>query len=688
MQSSHGPDPSLAVCADFFQFSCGNWIKTHPIPNEKASVGAFQDVIDKTQVDLRAMLESADLPRAPNDTAEVGDKERQLFTKARTLYATCMDTTAINKVGPAPVKALVDKYVNALNSTTGDAKGVDRNALAKVVLEQAQLGIGSLFQSGVTADAKEPTKQMVVVAQGGVGLPQAAFADQATTKTYTQTVAAMFKHLFKGTAEGSDSAKWDNLARGIVAFEAALAKSMATPAETSDVFKTYNPMPLNQFAKNSTALPWELLLTDLAAQNGVGQLNTANPINVITPKYFETLDSIIQSTPTNVLSGYFAWRAASAAASSADETTAAVMDPIATLTTGVRPDKSRDERAKQCASMVDGVMPFAVGRWYVAKAFGGEGNRKAVTDMIESVLKAFDQRVGELPWLDDAAREKAKLKAKSLRRKIAFPDIINNVEELDRLYGSIDVKNGDHFGNAVRIGQASLKMQWSKLSKPTDFDEWSVSPATVNAQYVATTNEIAFPAAFLQTPFFTPGVPDAINFGSFAVVGGHEVSHAFDPSGSNFDEQGRLAPWFSEGVSKEFATRAQCFVDQYSKFTVPGPNNTSINVDGKLTLGENVADNGGMGQAFAAFKATNPKDIRLGGSLSNFTTEQLFYIGYAQMWCGSTRPEAALAQIRTDVHSPGVARVNGAVQNSKDFAKAFSCPQNAPMNPANKCELW
>ncbi|ORZ37720.1 hypothetical protein BCR44DRAFT_57418 [Catenaria anguillulae PL171] len=786
-------DTNVDPCDDFYKYSCGNWEQSHDLPDTKSRVGTFDALFDANKRVIRQILES-DTPPAISPFAssssssaeEDGDlqqAERSLFEKTRALYSTCLNEAVINQRGAAPLKELADKFLSVLKPA-GAKGGIDRLALAKVLAEQHELGVDSIFGVGVTSDDRNPTKQVVQVAQAGLGLPaKEYYEEERYLKVYGDAIEAMFTYLYGGNkpaeSTGGDNVQdelkllvgseeedvidvylparlmkrapnsnkkhkkphkpdptipedpnlppprdpkdphtpedpnrpqdpipapprkkepapapapgkpdWAALARGIVAFESALAKEYMPSEDLGDPTKTYNPTTIAQLSSMSPIINWLDFLPLLAVRNGASTgLGPNDVVIVATPAYLKAIDAIVQRTPADVLNAYFAWRAVAAYVGAADKQSQDVLAKLRQAVYGLAPG-THPPREDECLAVADRTMGLATGRWFVSRAFPG-ASRDQARAVIRGILEAFDRRLDALQWLDAETREKAKKKAKALDRKVGYPDMITNVTRVVEEYAGLDIKTGDHFGNVARATREAVRDEWKKLGKPTDYKEWGMTPATVNAYYNPSHNEIVFPAGILQPPFFSSNIPAALNYGAIGVVAGHELGHAFDNNGRWYDDQGKLVDWWGNQTAREFEARAKCFVDQYSGFFITDPMGRKVHVNGKLTLGENLADNGGVSQSWAAWRAAtkDQADVRLPG-LPATTQEQLFFLGFAHVWCGKMRPEASLNQIRTDPHSPGFVRVNAAVQNSDEFAKAWKCKRGAPMNPEKKCVLW
>ncbi|KAL7750796.1 hypothetical protein RI367_003753 [Sorochytrium milnesiophthora] len=503
---------------------------------------------------------------------------------------------------------------------------------------------------------------------------------------------------------------WKALAEEVVSFEADLAQISWDNEDLYDPIKTNNPFNVSELPSLIPDFPWHKFL-----QSAIDETSTdvsldklEAPIGVATPSYFRDLGHLLSSTDARTIQVFLIWRIVLSYAPYLDKELRAPLDQLKEKVQGVKGGVEAP-RWETCVRTVDRIMGFAAGRWFIEERFGGNSRAEA-RSLIDGVLNAFVKRLDDIDWLDDATRKIAKAKVNNLDRKVGFPDFILDPTQLAEKYAPLNIDRKRYVDNIIAYNRAMVRYQWHKLEKPTDKSEWGMYPQTVNAYYNPLYNEIVFPAGILQPPFFKASLPDYLNYGAIGVVAGHELCHAFDNNGRHFDERGRLLDWWSNQTATEFDKRAQCFIDQYSSFTITDPKGAKVHVNGRLTLGENLADNGGLQQSWGAWRAKRQQrhdkhngtdtnddndddsnnrvsDMRLPG-LQHLTEEQLFFVSFAQGWCGKARPEAALNAIRTDPHSPGFVRVNAAVQNSQEFAKAFQCKANTNMNPDKKCLLW
>ncbi|KAI8083066.1 uncharacterized protein BX664DRAFT_267384 [Halteromyces radiatus] len=460
-----------------------------------------------------------------------------------------------------------------------------------------------------------------------------------------------------------------------------------------DPIGTYNPRTLSQLSKISPQIDWDLLISHLQPSSSPHQ----DSIIVTSPTYLANLSSqVLEPSSPDTLLTYLIWRTINVYVDALGEDLRKPSDKLMAKIQG-RNAKVTEPRWETCLQQVDNSLGFMAGRLFVQEKFGGNAKERA-DDFIDSIKQVFLERLPELNWLDDTTREKAVEKVNKLISKIGYPTKTPNVMSpvsLSEYYSGLSVYVDDYFGNYMAGLQFSVKKEWQKVGKETDKTVWLMNPDEVNAYYNPTVNEIVFPAGILQNPFFGSNYPDYLNYGGIGVVVGHELTHGFDSMGRHYDGNGRLVEWWTNATSEAFDEKASCFVKQYNNFTVDAGNGEKIHVKGKQTLGENLADNGGLGEAYMAWKRRYDSDReckkynnqRLPG-LDDLTPNKLFFVNFGRVWCNKMTQERAKQRVLTDEHSPARWRVNGAVQNSQHFAQVFQCPLGSAMNPKEKCELW
>ncbi len=398
-------------------------------------------------------------------------------------------------------------------------------------------------------------------------------------------------------------------------------------------------------------------------------------LNVANPDFFKQVNGVIASESLDSLKTYVTWHALDGAAPWLSQP---FVDANFTMQQALTGQKENQARWKRCVAATDNALGEALGQAYVEVTFGADGKQRMLK-MVDALEKSLDEDIQSLPWMTAETKQQAKVKLQAIRNKIGYPDVYRD-------YSSLTVVPGDLLGNYLRANEFESKREINKISKPLDRNEWGMTPPTVNAYYSPAYNEIVFPAGILQPPFFDKNMDDAVNFGGIGLVIGHELTHGFDDQGRKFDPQGNLRDWWTPEDGKEFEKRASCVADEYSNFVAVD----DLKLNGRLTLGENTADNGGARIALMALEhmIADDKTGKEGQTIDGYTPEQRFFLGFGRVWCEKRRPESAKARVMTNPHSPGKWRVNGVVQNMPEFQKAWGCKAGQPMVAANACHVW
>ncbi|TVQ92685.1 MAG: M13 family peptidase [Deltaproteobacteria bacterium] len=640
-------NPEADACEDFYEYACGGWLANTELPSDKTRMSrSFTTIQDQNRAMLREILEqAADDPGDDPDLKKVG-----------AFYGACMDIDAITQAGLSPVQPSLDAI----------AQAKDFKALWALVAAMHLDGSDPLFSMGVEPDYKDPTFNLLNIWQGGLGLPDRSFylnQDSAEVKqAYQAHLAAMLEA--SGVAPELAGAQ----AERVVAFETGLAEVSWPRAELRDAEKTYNPTSVAELDKLTPALSWSVFLKEL----GYPEIENTN---VNTPSFFEGLSPLLQETDLDTLKAYLQLRVLNSAAPYlSPELDSLHFSFYGTVLSG---QQEQEDRWKRCVGRTESAMGEVLGKVYVERAFPGDSKAIAL-DMIRRVEGAFESGMAELDWMDDATRAVAIEKSQAITNKIGYPDKWRD-------YSPLVVEPGAHFRNVEAAKRFEARFWLDQAGKDVDRDLWYMSPQMVNAYYNPLANEIAFPAGILQPPFFSREFPQAMNYGAMGMVMGHEVSHGFDDSGRKFSPTGALTEWWPPEVAERFEERASCVEEQYNAYEVqPG-----LFVDGKLTLGENIADLGGMKQSFRAYR-TWVEEHGAEPEIAGLTPEQLFFVAYAQSWCSIYTPEAEKVQVRSDPHSPSRFRVNGPLRNLPYFGEAFGCERGAPLFPEADeiCVIW
>ncbi len=640
-------DRSADPCVDFYQYTCGGWMKNNPIPADQASWSVYGKLANENSQFLWGVLEEdAKLAKRTPAQQKIGD-----------YYAACMDTAAIDKLGLKPLEAELD----------GIAAIRDRKGLAKFLREGADRRGLYFYGAGSDQDARNAEMVIIRIGAGGLGLPDRDYYTKTDAKSeeIRKRYVAYLAQLLVLAGEPQAQAGTD--AAATMKIETALATASLTRVERRDPYKSYHAMTLADAEKIAPSLELGAYLRGESLPE-----SSFAKINVSQPKFIEALEGQLANEPLESLKAYLRTHASNdAAASLSSSFENAQFDFNSKFLRGV---PEMQPRWKRCERQVDRNLGEALGQEFVARTFSADTKAKVVT-MTDQIEAAMQEEIEHLDWMSEGTKKQAIAKLHAVRNKIGYP-------EKWRDYSALTVEPDDSFGNVLRAHAFNEKRDWTKVGKPVDRGEWDMTPATVNAYYNDQMNDINFPAGVLQPPLYDPKEDDAPNYGNTGGTIGHELTHGFDDEGRQFDAQGNLKDWWTAADAKGFEDRIDCQRDQYAGYTVVD----DIHINSKLTSGEDVADLGGTLLAYIAWKKQTAWE-RL-ESKEGFTPDQRFFIGYAQWACENTRPENLRVNAMTDPHSPGSARVNGIVTNLPQFAAAFGCKAGQPMVKAPICKVW
>ena len=643
-------DTSADPCVNFYQYACGNFSKLYPIPPDRSGYGSFYIVYDYTQAVLHEMLEKVAVKSAQQTANEqkIGD-----------FYASCMDQDAIEARGLKPLQPEFDR-IAALS---------DKKELTDLLAHYQMINVNAFLNYGEQQDFKDARKQIAEVDQGGLGLPERDYyfrtgdAAEKTRKEYVEHVASMLRLM----GEPADQATSD--AGKIMTLETALAKVSMDITSRRDPNNVYHSMPVAKLTELTPAIDWPKFFAGTSVI-GIVDLNVANP------DFFKGLQAVFESTDLDTIKTYLRWQLINSIPEFALPKAMSEED-FNFNDHELRGQPEQEARWKRCVRATDGALGEALGQVYVSSQFSA-GDKAFTLQMVHDIESSMDKEIETQTWMSAETKQKAEAKLHMVADKIGYPDHWRN-------YSALEVVRGDAIGNAWRAEEFENKRELAKIGKPVDRGEWITTPATVNAYYDPSMNNINFPAGILQAPFYDPHAPDAANYGHIGAVVGHELTHGFDDQGSQFDGNGNLSNWWTADDRQKFDAMTDCEVKEYGNFTAID----TLKLNGKLTLGENTADNGGIRLAYLAFLAdAQRKGIDLEARQDGYTPLQQFFIAFGQNWCNDMRPEIIRLRAQTDPHSPGEFRANGVVQNMPEFGKAFGCKVGQPMMPVNACHVW
>jgi putative endopeptidase len=640
-------DTSTEACNDFYQYSNGTWLKNAVIPAEYPSWGSFTIVYENNQKILKEVVETAAKTKGKkgSDVQLVGD-----------YYGACMDEAAIEKAGVSPLKPYFKEIANI--KTNKD--------LQRLLAVFHNRGFGGIFGFGIGADDKNSNANLASASQGGIGLPNRDywFKDDAKSVETRQKYMEFVTNMFKLSGDSADIAAANM--KTVTAIQKRFASAAKAPVDLRDSEANYNKKNLTELAAMSPNFSW----TDYFVNRGIP---TVKEVNIGQPKFFEEVSKMMNDVSLDDWKTYLRWVVIR---SSAGQLPKAFRDEDFNFGSkflfGVQ---EQSARWKTCTAEVDGVIGESLGQEFVKKTFPIEAKTR-MNELIDNLFVAYKERLQNLDWMSDATKKKALEKLSTFTRKIGYPDKLEG-------YAGLSIARKSYFQNNLKAGEFSIRKNMAKATKPVDRSEWGMTPPTVNAYNNSAFNEIVFPAGILQPPFYDAKADDALNYGGIGAVIGHEITHGFDDEGSKYDAQGNLKTWWTDADRKTFDERTSCVVDQFSKFKVGG----DVFMNGKLTLGENTADLGGLTMAFLAFEKSlegKPKPANIDG----FTPEQRFFLGWAQAWAEKSTPQGETFQAQNDPHAIARFRVNGPMANMPEFKKAFNCKEKDNMVKTDICKIW
>lgn len=642
-------DTTVSAGTDFFRYACGGWNDAHPLTAEYSRYGTFDELFENSQKQLRELIEGL--------AAQKNNQAGSAAQKIGDLYNMAMDSVTLNKQGAEPVKAMLDKIAGMK----------DKSEIVPMMTEMAHIGIGTYFHSYVYADPKNSSLNIFQMGQGGINLGEKEY--YLDTDSITQNIREQYK-LYIGKLfqlAGFSEADAQQKVADVMELETAIAKVSRSATELRDPEANYHKMSFDELKKTIAGIDWDAYMKGLGIQ-------APAELNVEQVEPIQEVARLMNTLPLSKHVSYLEYNLLDAAASClSDDFVAARFDFYGKVLSGCQVNQPRWKRA---VNSVNGMLGELVGEMYVEKYFPAAAKERMVK-LVKNLQTALGERIDAQEWMSDSTKIRAHEKLATFHVKVGYPDKWKD-------YSKLEIKNDSYWANVCRASEWGFNDMYSRIGKPVDKDEWLMTPQTVNAYYNPSTNEICFPAAILQPPFFNMEADDAANYGAIGVVIGHEMTHGFDDQGRQFDKDGNLTDWWAPGDADRFKERAQVMVDFFNKIEVlPG-----LQANGELTLGENLADHGGLNVAYLAFQNAT-KDAPL-GVVDGFTPEQRFFLAYATLWAGNIRDEQIRVYTKSDPHSLGKWRVNGALPHIQAWYDAFHITPSDPLYvaPENRVNVW
>jgi len=666
-------DETADPCDDFYQFACGSFIEETVIPDDRTRTSMFSILGDKLDVQVRGLLEG-----------EIKASDPKPFQMAKSVFQSCMDKETIEAAGLEPLKAILKKLGGwpLLEGPAWNEEGYKWYEMNYKFRENGY-SVDYLVDFSVTTDLKNSSWRILDLDQPGLGMAREYLMkglddpDVQAYQEYMQDVALLL---------GADKDTVINDIKETIKFEIELAKISLPREERRDASKLYNPMKVSELTTLDPTTPWleyinTILTTDIV------QVSGDEIIIVDVPNYITSFSQLLQTTPKRVQANYLMWRAAAASMAYMNEAADKISLKFSKKLTG----KSEEPpRWRKCVGAASGSLANAVGSLYVTKYFNEDSKAEALM-MVSEIRRQFERLLDEVDWMDEDTKRQARVKAQGMVEHIGYPSELLDQSKLEDLYAGLELSPNAYLGNALNMTVFGTNYAFSKLREKVNKTDWvrHGRPAVVNAFYSPLENSIQFPAGILQGIFFSSDRPKYMNYGAIGWVIGHEITHGFDDQGRQFDEEGNLVDWWHPETKMRYLKKAQCIISQYGNYTIKALDNMKLN--GINTQGENIADNGGIKEAYRAYNswvARNGAEPRLPGL--NYTPRQLFWVSAANVWCAKYRPKALKLRVLTGVHSPDQFRVQGPFSNMEDFSRDFNCPIGSNMNPPkeNKCQVW
>ncbi|XP_059174583.1 neprilysin-1-like isoform X2 [Physella acuta] len=664
-QIMSGMDFTAQPCEDFYQYACGMWNKKYVIPEDKATFGTFEKLYDELLIIMRALLEDHKRPEDSDATM-----------KAKLFYRSCINFT----ISAVDGRKIVDDLINELGGwpILDDRWSSEGFNLARTLAKVRLMDTGSMaafLLSAVGADDKNSSVNIIQLDQGNFGMPSKEYYLLPNHSEHKLAYSRFMKKVIEFL--GGKGPDLTQKVEAILEFETKLANASRPNEERHDTGALYDKKTIRDFQKLMPGFDLMTYLTHLIPD----PITEEEPLVVFATTYFQDALKVVQETDVRTVANYLVWRVIMNLAPEFSEPILKASNDYKLVIQGVKKDQVR---WKKCVESANEKLGMIVGAMFIRDNFKKESKDTAL-EMIHNIREAFNDLLEENDWMDEKTKEFAKEKANAMKERIGYPDILTDSKQLDSKYESLKLTE-DYVHNVKHIIEFSARKLMSKLREPVNKTNWEQDPVVVNAFYSPNANDILFPAGILQPSFYSATFPKSLNYGGIGVVIGHEITHGFDDKGRQYDKNGNIKQWWDNRTIDAFRQRAQCFIDQYSNFKLEQINEY---MSGKISQGENIADNGGLKQSYRAYRKwveKNGEEPALPGI--GLSHNQLFFLNFAQIWCGLMRDEEALRKIRTSAHSLGPIRVFGPLSNSKEFSQAYGCPLGSKMNPVHKCSLW
>ncbi|XP_012288606.1 neprilysin-2 isoform X3 [Orussus abietinus] len=662
-------DPDVEPCDDFYKFACGGFLKSTVIPDDKTSVNTFSIISDKLQKQLRTSIEE----KSP-------ENEPKPFRLVKNLYKACMNKTAIEEQGLKPLLKILKK-LGGWPVLDGDAwNDGDFNWKESVyTFHKTGYSVDYFIDFSIGVDLKNSTRRVIDLDQASLGLSR-----EYLTKGFDgKIVQAYYSYMVDiAVILGANKSRASQELKESLEFEIKLANISLPNEKRRNATLLYNPMTVSQLNRNYPSVPWQEYFNTLLAPTI--QVNENELVIVNVPSYISDLERLLSITPKRIQANYMMWRATAASISYLTEE---VRKRQLAYSTALSGRTERESRWKECVDLVSGSLSISVGALYVRRYFNEDAKKNAL-EMVGDIRQQFTSILKTVEWMDNETRKSALDKAASMSSHIAYPDELLNDKKLEEFYEKLELSPDNYVESILNLTLFGTEYSFSKLRKPVNKSDWITHgrPAVVNAFYSSIENSIQFPAGILQGAFFSNDRPRYMNYGAIGFVIGHEITHGFDDQGRQFDKEGNLVDWWAPETKEKYLERAECIIHQYGNYTVE---EVGLKLNGINTQGENIADNGGIKEAYLAYNEwvrRNGQEPKLPGL--SYSPKQLFWISAANTWCSAYRPEALKLRITTGFHSPGEFRVLGPLSNMVEFSKDFNCPAGSKMNPTKKCSIW